>query len=235
MSYDLWYWPGIQGRGEFVRLLLEGAGIPYRDRAREEGAEALMTDMAARGPLRPYAPPYLADGEFAIAQVAHILAWLTDKHRLGSGDLDTDLQLIQLQLTVSDMVAEVHNVHHPVAADRYYHEQKDAAAQAARSFREKRMPKYLGYFEAASGARGGPFVLGERWTHVDTSLFQLVEGLTYAFPLRMAAMERELTGLFRLRNAVAQIPGVAAYLASDRRLPFNENGIFRHYPELDAA
>ena len=235
MSYDLWYWPGIQGRGEFVRLLLEGAGIPYRDRAREEGPEALMKDIAARGPLGPFAPPYMVDGDFAIAQVAHILAWLTDKHALGSGELDTDLRLIQLQLTVSDVVAEVHNVHHPVAADRYYHDQKDAALQAARSFREKRMPKYLGYFEAALAGSEGPFVLGAKWTHVDTSLFQLIEGLTYAFPQRMAAMGPRLTRLKHLCAEVRQVPGIAAYLASERRIPFNEEGIFRHYPELDAA
>jgi glutathione S-transferase len=235
MSYDLWYWPDIQGRGEFVRLVLEGAGIAYRDRAREDGAEALVKDLAARKGFRPFAPPYLVDGDFAIAQVAHILAWLTDKHALGSGDLATDLQLIQLQLTVTDAVAEVHDVHHPVGADKYYHEQKDEALRAAASFRNARMPRYLGYFESALGVNGGPFVLGAKWSHVDTSLFQLVEGLTYAFPLRMAALKPDYPRLHAVRDAVATIDGIAAYLASGRRIPFNEDGIFRHYPELDAA
>lgn len=235
MSYDLWYWPDIQGRGEFVRLALEGAGIPYRDRAREEGAEALMKDMAARGGFGPFAPPYLVDGDFAIAQVAHILAWLTDRHGLGAGNLNTDLQLIQLQLTITDIVAEAHNVHHPVGTDKYYREQKEEALKAAASFRSARMPKYLGHFEAALGVNEGPFVLGTKWTPVDTSLFQLVEGLTYAFPRRMAALQGDYPRLHALRDAVAQVEGIAAYLSSDRRIPFNEDGIFRHYPELDAA
>jgi glutathione S-transferase len=235
MSYDLWYWPGIQGRGEFIRLLLEGAGIPYRDCAREQGAEALIRDMHGRGGLGPFAPPYLVDGDFAIAQVAHILAWLTDRHGLGSGTLETDLSLIQIQLTITDAVAEVHNVHHPIGSDKYYHEQKAEALAAAASFRNARMPKYLGYFEGALGVNEGPFMLGDKWTHADTSLFQLVEGLSYAFPRRMAALASDYPRLHAVRDAVAAIPPIAAYLASDRRLSFNEDGIFRHYPELDAA
>jgi glutathione S-transferase len=233
MSYDLWYWPNIQGRGEFVRLVLEGAGIPYRDRAREEGAEALMQDMAARRGFGPFAPPYLVDGDFAIAQVAHILAWLTDRHGLGAGSLETDLQLIQLQLTVTDLVAEAHNVHHPVAADKYYHEQKAEALRAATSFRSARMPKYLDHFEAALKVHEGPFVLGAKWSPIDTSLFQLIEGLTYAFPRRMAALKPRYPLLHDVHDAVAQIDGIAVYLSSDRRIPFNEDGIFRRYPELE--
>ena len=235
MSYDLWYWPGIQGRGEFVRLVLEGAGIAYRDRAREDGAEALVRDLAAREGFKPFAPPYIVDGAFATAQVAHILAWLTDRHALGSGDLATDLQLIQLQLTVTDLVAEVHDVHHPVGADKYYHEQKNEALRAAASFCNARLPKYLGHFEGALGVTEGPFVLGAKWSPIDTSLFQLVEGLTYAFPQRMAALKPDYPRLHAVRDAVARIDRIAAYLASDRRIAFNEDGIFRHYPELDAA
>jgi len=233
MSYDLWYWPGIEGRGEFIRLVLEGAGIPYRDCGREDGAEAMMRDMHARAGFKPFAPPYLVDGEFAIAQVAHILAWLTDKHGLGSGVLATDLHLIQLQLTVSDFVAELHNVHHPLSPDKYYEEQKEAAIEVAASFRARRMPKYLDYFEGALGVNEGPFVLGDKWSHVDTSLFQLVEGLSYAFPRRMAALKSDYPHLHAVREALSRIDGVAAYLASDRRLPFSEEGLFRHYPELD--
>ncbi len=235
-NYDLWYWPGIQGRGEFVRLWLEGAGIAYRDRAREgeDGADALMRDMESRGAAAPFAPPYLTDGDFTIAQVAHILAWLTDRHGRGSGDPATDLHLIQLQLTVTDMVGETHAVHHPIATSLYYEDQRDAARQAAKAFREGRIPKFLGYFERNLGARGGPFMLGGRWSHIDTSLFQLVEGLSYAFPRRMAALKADYPRLHALRDAVAGIDGVAAYLDSGRRIPFNEDGIFRHYPELDA-
>ena len=235
MGYDLWYWSGIQGRGDFVRLFMEAAGIPYRDRAREEGDEGLLRDMRARTGFAPFAPPYLADGDFTIAQVAHILAWLTDRHDRGSGDLPTDLHLIQLQLTVTDIVAEVHAVHHPVGTSLYYEDQKDAARQAAKAFRAERIPKFLDHFEGHLDLRPGPFMLGERWSHVDTSLFQLVEGLTYAFPNRMAALKGGYPRLHALRDAVARLGGIAAYLDSGRRLAFNEDGIFRHYPELDMA
>ena len=234
MSYQLWYWPSIPGRGEFVRLALEAAEIEYEDMAREQGAEALIADLQGRGGIRPFAPPYLVDGELCIGQTAHILAFLADRHDFGAGELEVDLQLIQLQLDITDIVAEVHNVHHPVAADKYYQDQKDAALEAARSFREARMPKYLDYFEAALAANDGPLILGERWCHVDTSLFQLIEGLTYAFPRRMAPLKDRYPRLHAARDAVAELEGIAAYLASDRRIPFNEDGIFRRYPELDS-
>ncbi|HEX4694414.1 glutathione S-transferase [Sphingomonas sp.] len=233
--YKLWYWPSIQGRGEFVRLAMEGAGIAYVDCAREQGAEALIKDMKARHPFEPFAPPYLDTGEMTIAQVAHILTWLADAHGLAPQDQPTLFWTIQLQLTVSDFVAEVHNVHHPVALDEYYKDQKPEAARNAEGFRDKRMPKFLGYFDRAAGALDGDFVAGAQWSPIDTSLFQLVEGLRYAFPKRMAAIERDYPHLTALHDRVAEIPGVAAYLQSDRRIPFNEDGIFRHYPELDAA
>jgi glutathione S-transferase len=233
-AYDLWYWPGIQGRGEFVRLVLEGASIPYHDRAREEGAEALMKDMQGRSGFAPFAPPYLVHGDLVLAQVAHILAVLADRHDLGAGDLPRDLQLIQLQLTITDLVAEAHNVHHPVAASKYYEDQREAALAAAEAFRSERMPKFFAHFEAALGVIDGPFVLGGKWTPVDTSLFQVIEGLNYAMPRRMETLKADYPRLFAVRAAVASIPGIAAYLASDRRLPFNEEGIFRHYPELDS-
>lgn len=233
MAYELWYWPSIPGRGEFVRLALEAAGVDYRDMAREEGAEALTADMEKRGGIRPFAPPYIAHGDFAIAQVAHVLAWLADRHGFGAGELDRDLELIMLQLTVTDMVAEVHAVHHPVAGSLYYDDQKDAAKQAAAHFRDERIPKFLGYFEEALGANDGPFVLGDTWSHVDTSLFQLVEGLRYMFPRRMKAVEGDYPRLLACHAGVGEIDGVAAYRASDRCIAFNENGIFRHYPELD--
>ena len=232
MSYELWYWPTIPGRGEFVRLALEGAGVAYRDMARELGAEALMKDLQGRGAIRQFAPPYLVDGDLCIGQTAHILAYLADKHGFGAGDLPTDLELIQLQLDVTDIVAEVHNVHHPVSVGQYYEDQRDAAREAAKHFREERIPKFLDHFEAALGANGGPFVLGDKWTHVDTSLFQLMQGLGHMFPARMH--ELDYPRLNACREAVARIRGVAAYLASDRRMPFNQQGIFRHYPELDA-
>ncbi len=240
MSYDLWYWPGIQGRGEFVRLFMEAAGLPYRDRARQADAQALVEDMEAReksGTFAPYAPPYLVaregEDEFAIAQVAHILAWLTDHHNLGSGDPQTDLHLIQLQLTITDVVAEAHDTHHPTGGGLYYEDQKQAAATAAKGFREERIPKYFTHFENALGVNSGPFLRADRFGHVDTSLFQLVEGLRYAFPKRMARIAADYPRIWACRDAVAELPGVAAYAKSERRIPFNEDGIFRHYPELD--
>ncbi|MEW4448430.1 glutathione S-transferase [Qipengyuania sp. JC766] len=238
MSYDLWYWPGLQGRGEFVRLFMAAAGIEWRDRAQQADAQALVEDMEARedGPdFAPWAPPYIVDDSgFAISHVAHILSWLTDRHDLGTGDSRTDLHLIQLQLTITDIVAEAHDTHHPVADSAYYDEQKDEAKRAAAAFRDERMPKYFDHFEKALGKREGPFVAGEGWSHVDTSLFELVEGLRYAFPTRMSELEGEYPKIIACRDAVARIDGVAQYVASDRRIAFNEDGIFRHYPELDA-
>ena len=231
--YDLWYWPSIQGRGEFVRLALEAAGVPYRDRAREDGAEALLVDMEKRSGIRPFAPPYVDDGELTLAHVAHVLAWLGERHGFGAGELNGDLELIMLQLTISDFVAEVHDVHHPLAGSLYYDDQKDAALKAAKHFREERMPKFFTYFEDALSAQDGPFVLGNKWSHVDTSLFQVVEGLCYMFPRRMCAVEGDYPTLVACRDAVAKLEGIAAYCASDRRIAFNTDGIFRHYPELD--
>ena len=235
MSYDLWYWPSIPGRGEFVRLALEAGGIDYTDCAREKGAKAMMADMAARA-LPPFAPPYLAlGGGFAIAQVANILLYLGERHGLAPSAIKDRAWLNQVQLTIADVVAEAHNVHHPVAAGLAYVDQKPEAARAAKQFREERMPKFLGHFEDLLGAREGEWLIDHHWTYADLSLFQLVEGLRYAFPQRMRSLEKDLPLLIALRDRVAALPELADYLSSDRRLPFNEDGIFRHYPELDAA
>ena len=235
MSIELWYWPSIPGRGEFVRLFMEAAEIEYEDVARERGADALVEDLHARQGIRPFAPPYIVDGDLGIGQVAHILAYLSDKFDLGSGDPETDLQLIQLQLDVTDLVAEVHSVHHPVASGLYYADQMDAAFERAQDFRATRLPKFLIHFDNAIAVHGGPYSLGQQWSHVDTSLFQVMEGLDYAFPSYMKAMRGTWPHLEGLQAAVPEIEGLAAYLASERRMPFNEEGIFRHYPELDAA
>ena len=240
MTYQLWYWPGIPGRGEFVRLALEAAGVPYRDMGRELGAEAMLADMARRAQdqraHRPFAPPYLVDGDLAIGQTAHILTWLADRHGFGGGTAEADVHLIQLQLDISDAVAEVHSVHHPLAVGLYYHEQQAAALVRAGDFRGERMPKFLDHFEHALGvADSGPYVLGGRWSHVDTSLFQLWQGLSYAFPRAMATVAPRYPRLRAMVEAVAAIDTVAAYRVSDRCLPFNEDGVFRHYPELDAS
>ena len=237
MSIQLWYWPGIPGRGEFVRLFCEAGEIDYEDMAAQKDAEALVADLQERaengGGIKPFAPPYIVDGEVVIGQVAHILAYLSDQNGLGSGEIVTDLQLIQLQLDITDLVAEVHSVHHPVASSKFYHEQMDAAFDKAADFRQHRLPKYYAHFEAALAAHDGPFVLGEHWTHVDTSLWQLMEGIDYMFPNYARSIDDQYPGLQALQGAVPEIGGVADYLASGRRLDFNEDGIFRHYEELD--
>lgn len=232
MSCRLWYWPGIQGRGEFVRLPLEAAGIAYEDCARLHGAEALMADME-RAERAPFAPPYLDIDGLTIAQVANILLYLGDRHDLAPSDMANRYWIHQLQLTIADIVAEVHNIHHPVEMMAYYEDQKAEAARAATQFRDARLPKFLAYFEAAAQATYGDWLIDGRWTYADTSLFQLIEGLRYMFPRRMAAIESDYPGVIRIRDAVAALPGIEAYLASERRIAFNTDGIFRHYPELD--
>ena len=234
MHYDLWYWPSIQGRGEFVRLVLEAGGIDYVDRAREGGAEALLADMASRTGRTPFAPPYLAFDGLVIHQVAAILLYLGERHDLAPSNIADRMWLNQVQLTVADMVAEVHHVHHPIATGAYYDDQKPEAARVAAQFRDERMPKYLGWFERDAHANRGAWLVDHRWTYVDCSLFQLVEGLRYMFPRRMATLEPRYPRLIEIHDQVAALPGIRAYLKSNRRIPFNTNGIFRHYPELDS-
>ena len=234
MAYNLWYWPGLQGRGEFVRLPLEAAGIDYRDCARDEGADALVADMHSHG-RRPFAPPYLELDGLVIAQVALILLYLGERHHLAPSNMADRMWLHEVQLTITDFVAEVHQVLHPVGTGAYYEDQRDEAKRFAREFREERMPKFLAWFEDAAGANEGEWLIDGRWSYADCSLFQLIEGLRYMFPRRMAALEPGIPRLLTIHRLVGELPGIRAYLASDRRLPFNEDGIFRHYPELDAA
>lgn len=235
MSYKLWYWPSLQGRGEFVRLALEGAEIAYEDCARKVGEEGLLADLNDRTGRTPFAPPYLELDGLVIAQVANILMYLGERHGLAPSNMADRLWLNQLQLTIADLVAEVHNVHHPVAMMDYYDDQKPEAARAAKQFREARMPKYLGHFEDAAQANTGDWLIDHKWTYADTSLFQVIEGLRYMFPKRMKTLEPDYPNLVRIHDQVAELPGIKAYLKSDRRLAFNTDGIFRAYPELDAV
>ncbi|KQS49673.1 MULTISPECIES: glutathione S-transferase [unclassified Sphingomonas] len=235
MAYKLWYWPSVQGRGEFVRLALEGAEIAYEDCARGVGEEGLLADLNDRTGRTPFAPPYLELDGLVIAQVANILMYLGERHGLAPSNMADRLWLNQLQLTIADLVAEVHNVHHPVAMMDYYDDQKPEAARAAKQFREARMPKYLGHFEDAAQANTGDWLIDHKWTYADTSLFQVIEGLRYMFPKRMKTLEPDYPNLVRIHDQVAALPGIKAYLKSDRRVAFNTDGIFRAYPELDAA
>lgn len=233
--YQLFYWPGIQGRGEFVRLALEDAGAAYDDVARNKGGmDRMMAMMKGEGEKRPpFAPPFLKSGKLVIAQVANILFYLGPRLNLAPRDEVNRLWLHQIQLTVTDFVKEVHDTHHPIATGLYYEDQKAEAKQYAQSFLKERAPKYLGYFERVLEKSGGPYVLGRKASYVDLSLFQLVEGLRYAFPKAMKRIERKVPKVIDVHDRVAKRPGIKAYLASDRRIAFNEDGIFRCYPELD--
>lgn len=233
MIYELYYWTGIQGRGEFVRLALEDAGADYVDVARERGDAAMdaFLDGEHDQPL-PFAPPFLKAGHLLIAQTAAILDYLGQHLPLVPEGEARRIYANQLQLTIADLVTEVHDSHHPIAAGLYYHDQKPEAARRAADLRQRRLPKYLGYFERVLGRADGRHALGSH-SYVDLSLFQLMAGLDYAFPRAMARLRPELPRLAALAAEVAARPRIAAYLASPRRLPFNESGIFRHYPELD--
>jgi glutathione S-transferase len=239
MTYQLYYWPEIQGRGEFVRLALEEAGADYEDVARGQGGVhaliAMLNDKAA--PRRPFAPPFLKDGEQIIAQSANILLHLGPKLGLAPPSEDGRLFVHQLQLTIADLVVEAHDTHHPIGSGLYYEDQKPEALRRADDFRRNRIGKYLGYFEnlLAANPDGRDWLVGAHLTYADLSLFQMVEGLRYAFPKAIANHGKSWKRIAGLRDRVAERPNIAAYLASDRRIPFNENGIFRCYPELDQA
>ena len=242
MRYELFYWPSIPGRGEFVRLALEQAGAAYVDVARlpdakGAGVGALMRWLDDRKiECPPFAPPFLKAGGRIIGQTANILLFLGARYRLAPRGEAGGLWAHQLQLTIADLVDEVHATHHPIASSLYYEDQKPAARRRAEIFRRERLPKYLGYFEGVlkRNPHGNRYVVGTTPGYVDLSLFQVMAGLHYAFPRAMARLQRKYPMLDALAGRVAALPRIAAYLASPRRLPFNNGGIFRHYPALDA-
>ena len=234
MRYELYYWPGIQGRGEYVRLALEEASADYADVARSErGMAAMIRIMEARTGTPPFAPPFLKSGQLVIGQTANILLYLGSRHGLAPKAEKARLWVHQLQLTVADFVLETHDTHHPLGPSLYYEEQRGPAKKRTEEFWQERVPKYLRYFERLLKSNRGSYLTGRRVTYADLSLFQIVEGLRYAFPKRMKAFEREIPGLIDLHDRVAARPNIKAYLSSDRRIAFNEDGIFRRYKELD--
>ncbi|HUC65895.1 MAG TPA: glutathione S-transferase [Stellaceae bacterium] len=239
MRYELYYWPEIQGRGEFVRLALEEAGAAYVDVARERGGmERMIRLMDGKGTQTPpFAPPFLKAGKLVIAQTANILLYLGGALRLAPATEGGRLWAHQLQLTIADVVLEAHDTHHPIAGSLYYEEQRPEAKRRAAIFVKERAPKFLDYFEAALAANpaGDKHLVGARLSYPDLSLFQIVEGLRYAFPRAMSRLERTRKRVVALHDRVAERPRLKAYLASERRIAFNEQGIFRHYPELDEA
>ncbi|MSO81260.1 MAG: glutathione S-transferase [Alphaproteobacteria bacterium] len=237
MRYELYYWPGIQGRGEFVRLALEEAGAYYVDVERGAKGSTTMSALLDGSSLDrpPYAPPILKAGNLVIAQSANILQYLGPRHGLAPANEAGQLWTHQIQLTVTDFVKEIHDTHHPISGSLYYEEQKAEAKRFAATFVAERAPKYLGWFERvlAQNPSGDKHLSGAHLTYADLSVFQIVAGLDYAFPKTMKKLAKKLPRVRALYARVAARPRIKAYLASDRRLPFNQHGIFRHYPELD--
>ncbi|MGE0725527.1 MAG: glutathione S-transferase [Alphaproteobacteria bacterium] len=235
MAFALYYWPGIQGRGEFVRLALEEAGADYDDVCRgPEGIAPMLALM--EGAARPsFAPPFLRDGRLVVGQTAAILLHLGDRLGLAPRTAAGRLWTHQIQLTIADLVAEAHDTHHPIDVGLYYRDQRAAAKRRAGAFRRDRIPKFLGWFEAIleRNPAGDRHLVGRSPTYADLSLFQVVEGLGYAFPRATRRALRAAPRVAALRERVARRPRIRAYLASERRLPFNEDGIFRYYPALD--
>lgn len=244
MPYELHYWPGIQGRGEFVRLALEAAGADYVDVARGrpgkkagQGMAAMMHVMESPDVLHPpFAPPFLVHGKVIVGQTAAILLYLGPRLGLVGKSEVQRVWTHQLQLTIADVVAEAHDTHHPIATGLYYEDQKPEAVRRAKEFREARVPKFLAWFECvlARNPRGSRHLVGGRLSYADLSLFQLVEGLQYAFPTASRRALKKAPCVAALHDSVAQHRRVAAYLASERRIAFNEDCIFRRYPELDS-
>ena len=228
MRYRLYYWPGIQGRGEFIRLALEDAGAGYVDVLRLSGISSF-----SRLKYPPFAMPCLVAGKLVISQTANILQYLGPRLRLAPRSEAGRLRVHQLQLTISDWLVEVHDTHHPIGSGLYYEEQKREAKRRAADFLATRLPKYLDYFDEVLRRAPGPYLLGKACSYADLSLFQMVAGLRYAFPVAFARLEKRYARLAGVHDRVAARPRLAAYLASPRRIPFNREGIFRHYPELD--
>ena len=234
MHYELYYWGGIPGRGEFVRLALEDAGADYIDVVHKRGDKAMMPFLrgAQEGAL-PFAPPFLKAGRLVIAQTATILAYLGPRLGLVPGGQAAELYAQQLQMTIVDFVTEIHDTHHPIASSQHYEQQRSAARKRSQVFRDERLHKFLGYFEKVIERGNGKQALS-RHSYVDLSLFQLVSGLDYAFPNAMRGVGKRIPRLRALAERVSQRPNIAAYLESPRRLAFNQEGIFRHYPALDS-
>jgi glutathione S-transferase len=241
MIYELYYWPNAQGRGEFVRLAMEEGGAKYRDIAREPGKgagiPAMMRVLNDRAGRSPFAPPFLKAGRLLIGQTANILQFLGPRLGLAPKADAGRLWAHELQLTIADFVVEIHDTHHPIAGSLFYEDQKKEARRRAEDFLKHRLPKFLDYFEQvlAHNASGKRYMVGAALSYVDLSIFQVIAGLNYAFPYAMANTARKYPRLVALHLRIQDRPRIAAYLASPRRIPFNTEGIFRHYPELDAA
>ena len=242
MRYELYYWPSIPGRGEFIRLALEEAAADYVDVVRTPesagGGVPAMLELLSRNDIDhpPFAPPILKAGKRIIAQTSVILMYLGDRHKLAPASEDGRMWTHQLQLTMDDFVVEAHDVHHPLAKSFYYEDQRIEARRRAENFKSERMPKFFGYMERVltQNPSGPKHLVGARITYADLSLFQVAEGMRYAFPKTIARAEPDYPLVAALHERVAERPRIRAYAASDQCIPFNEDGIFRYYKELDS-
>lgn len=234
MKYTLYYWPGIQGRGEFVRLALEEAQAEYVDSALEEdGIDAMNHFLQSEEvPRPPFAPPFLEAGKLLIGQTANILMFLGPRHGLAPRDMAGRLWVHQLQLTMTDFVAEIHDTHHPLGSSLYYEQQKAEAKRRTKEFLGIRLPKYLGYFERVLERSGGEWLAGAKLTYADLSMAQVLAGLKYAFPDATRTQLKRRPRLAALHDEVFGRPRIRRYVMSKRRIPFNNDDVFRRYPEL---
>jgi glutathione S-transferase len=234
--YEFYYWPHVQGRGEFVRLTLEETGARYVDMARIKGPEVLRRKFETRFATPPFAPPFLKDGKRLIGQTTNILLYLGERHGLVPKSNSGRFWTNQIQLTIADFSLEAHDTHHPLGPRLRFEEQTAEAMKRAAWFREERLERFLGWFEMIlSQNPSGPIhLVGARLTYADISLFQTVTGLRYAFPTAMRRAERKYPRVIALHDLVAARPRISAYLASERRIDFHERaGLFRHHAELD--
>lgn len=240
MKYELYYWPHIQGRGEYVRLALEEGEADYVDVARLPEAEGggrpavarVLQDTASKYP--PFAPPLLKAGKTIISHTANILQYLGPRLGLVPKAESMRIYAHGLQLTITDFVREGHDVHHPIANSLYYEDQKAESLRRSGHFRNERLTKFTNYFETVIARGGGQYLLGKPLSYVDLSMFQVMASLNYAFPKAMAGLRDKLPRLNALHDKVAARPRIARYLASPARLPFSTHDLMRFYPELDA-
>ncbi|OJD36217.1 glutathione s-transferase [Diplodia corticola] len=253
-TYELLYHPGIPGRGEYIRLVLEAAGAPYSDVANEKGSAGYATVQALccsatstgddDGNPPVFAPPALrvagagkGGRALLVAQTPNILAYLAPRVGLAPADEADALHANQVVLTALDLSNETHDSHHPIAVSLYYEDQKEEAARRAVDFRENRIPKFFGYFERTlkgnEGLGKGKYLVGDKLSHADTTVWQVIDGLLFAFPKELQARKEEFPLIFeKFYPGIKEEKGLKEYLASDRRLKYSQ-GLFRHYPELD--
>ncbi|KAF1816408.1 glutathione S-transferase protein-like protein [Eremomyces bilateralis CBS 781.70] len=250
--YHLIYWPDIPGRGEFVRLAFEAAGTAYLDvsNASSAGVKPVLSlisdkhvgDDVGNPPI--FAPPALkiVDGkgegkDLLIHQTPNILAYLGERLGLIGEEEGDKYHVSQVALTALDLCDECHDTHHPVSVVKYYAEQKEEALKKAEDFRASRIPKFFGYFERVlksnESEAKGKYLVGSKLTYADTTVWQVVNGVSYAFPKEVEARKKDYPLLFEtFYPGIQEEKGIKQYLASDRRLSYSD-GIFRHYPELD--